>query len=147
MPTKNNVREQIRRNLVALISLAVAITSLAYNSWRNEQSEYNRTQRAVAVEALLLLGQFQHVLYSNHFDRDTADQGNPITGWTLVLTIRDITTVLEAPIPDSSESLRVAWDDNFQNLGDRNNPAPKDAVEDGIESLRGELLAMLRSLD
>ena len=146
MAKNNSFKEQVRRNLVALISLAVAVTSLAYNSWRNEQSEYNRTQRAVAVETLLLLGQFQEILYRNHYDRDVEDKGNPRTGWTLVLTIRDITSVLDEPIPATAEALRLAWEKNFQALGG-NNPAPKDAVEDGIESLRDEILVMLRALD
>ena len=145
MPTLNSFKEQVRRNMVALISLVVAVTSLAYNSWRNEQSEYNRTQRVVAVETLLLLGQFQEIVYRNHYDRDIEDKGNPRTGWTLVLTIRDITAVLEQPIPASSEALRATWEQNFQQLG--SSTAAKDAIEDGIESLRDELLAMLRALD
>ncbi len=145
MAKQHSFSEQIRRNLVALISLAVAITSLAYNSWRNEQSEYNRTQRAVAVETLLLLGQFQDNLYRNHYDRDIEDKGNPRTGWTLVLTIRDVTSVLDKPIPASAEALRTTWEENFQDLGP--NTAAKDAIEDGIEALRTEILAMLRALD
>jgi uncharacterized membrane protein YebE (DUF533 family) len=40
-----NIKEQVRRNAVALISLVIAITSLGYNTWRNEASENNRTQR------------------------------------------------------------------------------------------------------
>ena len=145
MAKKHSFKEQVRRNLVALISLAVAVTSLAYNSWRNEQSEHNRTQRAVAVETLLLLGQFQNVLYRNHYDRDVEDKGNPRTGWTLVLTIRDITSVLDKPIPASAEALRATWEVNFQDLG--RSTAAKDAIEDGIEALRNEILAMLRALD
>tara|TARA_R110000782_G_scaffold9026_8_gene29205 strand:- start:160 stop:393 length:234 start_codon:yes stop_codon:yes gene_type:complete len=35
MSKSASVREQLRRNTVALISLAVAITSLGYNTWRN----------------------------------------------------------------------------------------------------------------
>ena len=145
MAKQHSFREQIRRNLGALISLAVAITSLAYNSWRNEQSEYNRTQRAVAVETLLLLGQFQDNLYRNHYDRDIEDEGNPRTGWTLVLTIRDITSVLDTPIPASAEALRATWEVNFKDLG--RSTAAKDAIEDGIEALRNEILVMLRALD
>jgi len=34
--------EQVRRNSVALISLVVAVTSLSYNTWRNEATEHNR---------------------------------------------------------------------------------------------------------
>lgn len=36
-----NIKEQLRRNTVAPISLVVAVTSLGYNTWRNEHSEFN----------------------------------------------------------------------------------------------------------
>ena len=41
---------QLRRNLVALISLTIAISSLGYNTWRNEHSEDNRNKRFAAFE-------------------------------------------------------------------------------------------------
>jgi len=46
-------RKQLHRNAVALISLAVAITSLGYNTWRNEVSEQNRNQRCGSFELLM----------------------------------------------------------------------------------------------
>ena len=45
--------------MVALISLAVAVTGLGYNTWRNEASEHNRNQRLVSIELLLMLGDLQ----------------------------------------------------------------------------------------
>ena len=45
MNARVSLKEQFRRNMVALISLVIAITSLGYNTWRNEASEANRTQR------------------------------------------------------------------------------------------------------
>lgn len=145
MPINNSFKEQVRRNMVALISLVVAITSLSYNSWRNEQSEYNRTQRLVAIDALMKLGELQQLVYHNHYDRDTTDKGNPRTGWTLVLIIRDIATILDAPLPQASESLRATWEAHWADLGD--STEAKDAIEESIQSLRGDLLAMLNALD
>ena len=145
MTRKNNFREQLRRNAVALISLVVAITSLSYNSWRNEKSEENRTQRLVAIEILLKLGELQQLVYHNHYDDDLEDKGNPRTGWTLVLTVRDISQILESPLPEAAESLRSTWESHWRTLPD--NTASKDAIEAGIESLRGDTLAMLTALD
>lgn len=145
MSINNSFKEQVRRNLVALISLVVAITSLSYNSWRNEQSEENRTQRLVAIDALMKLGELQQLVYHNHYDRDTTDKGNPRTGWTLVLIIRDITTILDGPLPQASESLRATWQAHWADLGE--STEAKDAIEESIESLRGDLLAMLSALD
>ena len=51
-PTNFNARfiEQVRRNLVALISVFIAVSSLSYNTWRNEESEHNRNQRMASFE-------------------------------------------------------------------------------------------------
>jgi len=49
----NTVAEQPRRNAVALISLAVAVSSLNDNTWRNESTEDNRNLRVAAYEILL----------------------------------------------------------------------------------------------
>ena len=98
-----NIKEQLRRNTVALISLAVAITSLGYNTWRNEASEANRTQRLVAIEVLMRLGDLQQLTWHHHFDQDFDDKGNLRTGWTQVLVIRDICQILEGSLPDSTK--------------------------------------------
>ena len=137
--------DQVQRNLVALISLVIAITSLTYNTWRNEQSEENRTQRLVAIEILLKLGQLQQLVYHSHFDGDVADKGNPRTGWTLVITLRDISQILDGPLPESAAALHATWNDHWQALP--NEKAAKDAIEDSIELLRSDTLVMLKSLD
>lgn len=51
MSSTLTIREQFRRNAVALISLAIAVTSLGYNTWRNEASEHNRNQRVISMIA------------------------------------------------------------------------------------------------
>jgi len=145
MPINNSIKEQVRRNMVALISLVIAITSLGYNTWRNEKSEENRTYRAVAIETLLKLGELQQLVYHNHYDHDTQDKGNPRTGWTLVLTIRDVTQILQKPVPESSEALRATWEAHWSELG--SSTESKDAIEGSIELLRSDLLAMLKALD
>jgi hypothetical protein len=45
----NTIKSQIGRHSVALISLLVALSSLAYNTWRNEQTEENRNIRSIAL--------------------------------------------------------------------------------------------------
>lgn len=65
---KNSILEQLRRNTVALISLVVAISSLSYNTWRNEATEENRNLRVAAFEILLKLGELQQVVFHSHYD-------------------------------------------------------------------------------
>ena len=106
-------REQLRRNQVALISLVVAITSLSYNSWRNEASEDNRTQRLVSIEILLKIGELEELVLYSHYDPEVKIKGNPRTGWAIVLTIEDLAQILEPPYSESAEKLKESWQTNF----------------------------------
>lgn len=51
-----DMREQLRNNLVALISLFIALSALGYNTWRNERTERNRNIRAAGFESLTING-------------------------------------------------------------------------------------------
>mgnify|MGYP001825950075 CR=1 FL=1 len=137
--------DQLRRNRVALISLAVAIISLSYNTWRNEASEANRTQRLVSIEILLKLADLQQVVWHNHYDGDIEDRGNLRTGWTLVLTIRDISTILGEPMPESGHKLWQVWNENYETLP--NSTAAKDNIIMAIEKCRLDTLAVLQELE
>ncbi len=136
--------DQFRRNSVALISLAIAIASLSYNSWRNELSEDNRTQRAVSVEVLGYLSDLQELVWHNHYDRDTQGKGNLRSGWAIVITTRDIATILNPPLPESMAMLYDTWSKNNEKLG--KDDAAKDAIIDAIEQCRSETLNLLREL-
>jgi hypothetical protein len=59
---------------------------------------------------LLKPGERQELVFHSHYDRDTEVKGNPRTGWAFVLTIRDLVQVLEAPLPESSRQVVVAWE-------------------------------------
>jgi hypothetical protein len=141
----NTLTGQIRRNAVALISLVIAITSLTYNTWRNEESEANRTQRAVAMEILMRLGELQQVVWHHHYDKDFEGRGNLRDGWTYVLVIRDIATVLERPVPQTAQALHAIWGEVDQDLAE--SEVAKDAAIDAINALRRDTLALLERLD
>ena len=139
------IKEQLRRNAVALISLVVAITSLSYNTWRNEASEHNRNQRLVSIEVLRNLGELQQVVFHLHYDQDLDLLINPRTGWAIVLTVNDLAMVLDAPLPETAENLRAVWDDNWNKLG--KDDTSVDAVIEALEATREEVHALLRNLD
>ena len=145
MVVNSSFKDQVRRNSVALISLFVAVSGLSYNTWRNERSEYNRNQRVSSFEVLLKLGELQQLVFHNHYDRDSDDKGNPRTGWALVLTIQDLSTILVSPVPDSSQELVAVWGDHWSQLGDSQDSA--DAILSSIEKLRTDTLALLGDLD
>ena len=137
--------DQLRRNRVALISLAVAIISLSYNTWRNEASEENRTQRLVSIEILLKLADLQAVVWHHHYDGDIEEKGNLRTGWAIVLTIKDISNILDEPMPQSAEDLWRVWNANHKELTDSTDA--KDAVIDAIEQTRKDTLTLLQALE
>lgn len=145
MSGKVRIRDQLQRNAVALISLAIAITSLGYNTWRNEASEYNRNQRLISIEVLRNVGQLQQVIFHNVFEMDAEDKGNPRTGWVHVLAIRDLTQLLDGPAPESGTALWAAWDAEWDKLEPLNESY--DSVTEALELVRANTHALLQSLD
>ncbi len=138
-------KKQVRRNAVALISLAIAITGLGYYTWRSEASEFNRTQRAVALEVLMRLGDLQQLVWHHHYDKDFADKGNLRTGWTQVIVIRDISQILGDPLPASAISLHQTWSELSADL-DASTDAKNEMIA-SIEAVRSDALILLRELD
>ena len=140
----NTIRSQIGRHSVALISLAVALSSLADNTWRNEQTEENRNVRTAGIALLLKLGELDRIVFYSHYDND-ADRGNPRSGWAYALTIRDLGLLMNEPANSSSEQLIVAWRANWSGLGSDEVAARN--ISKSIDQARDDVLAVLTSLD
>jgi len=136
--------QQLRQHSVALISLAIALSSLAYNTWRNEQTEANRNVRTAGIELLLKLGELERIVFFSHYDMDE-ERGNPRAGWAYVLTIADLASLTQEPATASSDALRVSWQDNWSGLGKDDSAA--DAISASIDELRSDMLAVLAGLD
>lgn len=140
----NMVKNQIRQHSVALISLAIALSSLAYNTWRNEQSETNRNIRTAGIELLLKLGELDRVVFYSHFDREDG-RDNPRSGWAYVLTIRDLAVLTNEPTISSSKELFSVWDEHWPGLG--NDDASQGKISDSIDRVRTDVLHVLAELD
>jgi hypothetical protein len=140
----NAIKSQIGRHSVALISLVVALSSLAYNTWRNEQTEENRNIRTAGIELLLKLGELDRVVFHSHYDRDQ-DRGNPRSGWAYALTIRDLGSIMHDPASSSSTELIEIWQQNWSGLGSDDRAAGN--ISDSIDRTRTEVLAVLADLD
>ena len=145
MPKKQTIRDQLRRHSVALISLVVAVSSLSYNTWRNERTEYNRNQRLISIEVLQKLEDLQELVFYLHFDRDTTIRGSARSGWAIVLTIRDLSMILEAPLPATTEGLYETWDAHWQGLG--KDSVSAEAILDNIEDVRNDTRELLSGLE
>lgn len=140
----STMSSQISRHSVALVSLVIALSSLAYNSWRNEQTEENRNVRAAGFEVLLKLGELDRVVFYSHYDRDS-ERGSPRSGWAYALTIRDLASLMHEPATSSSRELIETWRSNWPGLGSDQQAA--DSISESIDKARNDVLAVLAALD
>ncbi len=137
------IRHQLRSNAVALISFVVALSSLGYNTWRNEQTEENRNIRVAAFEVLKHLGELQLVVNLAFFSKDS-QLGHPMVGWGKVALISDLSQVLPAPAPQHAEELHRVWQGNWQQIGDDEESVDRISAE--IDQTRKVIRVILRRL-
>jgi len=140
----NTFRHQLRQHSVALVSLAIALTGLAYNTWRNEQTEANRNVRTAGVELLLKLGELDRVVFFSHYDHDQI-RGNPRLDWAYVLTIRDLGSLAGVTAGDASSNLVTTWEQHWSRLGKSDESA--DRISAAIDDVRNNVLDVLVALD
>lgn len=143
--TNNGVIDQLKRNTVALVSIIIAISSLSYNTWRNEKTEENRNQRLASFEVLLKLNELQQVIFHSHYDKDSSDKGNPRTGWAHVLTVRDLSRILQPPLPAAADELLRVWGENWEGLDEKKMNV--DLIMGEIDNVRSKTLLLLDSLE
>jgi hypothetical protein len=140
---RNYIWRQVKINIVAIVSVLVALTGLGYNTWRNERTEHNRNTRIAAFETLKNLGEAQIIVEYAHFKKNR-QLGDPVQGMGRAMYIRDLTRVLPAPAPDDGERLWAAWRDNADKV-----EADTDAmiaITDEIQRLRLDMLDILENL-
>lgn len=155
MALNYSVKEQIRRNAVALISLSVAVTGLAYNTWRNEVSEHNRNQRLVSIQILLMLGDFQQVVLDRRHDRMTDGENARREGWALARTLHDISLIVEGDVAESAEQLLEIWKRDSEDLRSADGSkaatgkaeAAQNAIQQAIDTVRLDTHQVLRDLE
>lgn len=140
---KDTILEQIRQNLVAIISLTVALSGVGYNTWRDEQSEQNRNIRTAGFEVLTEVGDLQRVVFFSHYDKNT-EYGNPRAGWAHILTIHDLSQTMPAPVQVEADRLKAVWGTNWDTLGNSDNGV--ETINTAIDAYRLAVLDTLRSL-
>ena len=144
MPNRKPIVDQIRGNLVALISLVIALTSLAYNTWRNEATELNRNVRHAGFELMMQAAELRELTYLLHYDPDSVDAHAARSGWVIVITIDELAQILAAPMPASATRLRETWGKHAPTIRSAQSIA---AVDEALDVFVGETLSMLKSLD
>ena len=138
------IRQQLRDNLVALISLLVALSTLVYTAWRHEVTEDNRTQREAAFAMLRAAENLQSVVDFSHYDGDL-ETGNPIKGWGTVLYLRDLGVMLPCDVQARADEVRLAWERDWEALG--TDEAAAQRITRHIDTLRASVRATLVQLN
>lgn len=154
---EHSLRAQFKRHSVALVSLLVALSSLAYNTWRNETSELHRNWRQGAFQVMTDVSQVRRIiLYRRYFH---GRQDHPLTplqhaetwvaGWTRVAAVRDLTSILPDPLPAHGEDLHEAWEAHAGDLdaedAERARKAETILLEE-VDELRAAILELIDRL-
>lgn len=135
---------QVKQHAVALFSLAIALTALFYNGYRQETTEDNRNRRQAGFELLRALAGLQSVTDFAHYRGDN-ELGDPIIGWTYVTTIRDLSFVMGPEVEQQAQDLFMVWQANWSAL--TSDPKAEQAVSSAITTMRLYLREDLKALD
>jgi hypothetical protein len=109
------IRDQLKNNFVAIISLIIALIALCYTTWREEVTEKNRNIRTAGFEVLKNLGELQIVVNHIYYQHDNM-LANPYLGWGYISLISDLSNFLPPPVPDTVKKLVEAWSVNWKKI-------------------------------
>ena len=135
---------QIRINLLSIISLVVALTALGYNTYRNELTEQNRTIRHAGFNLLVELNSLQ-LLVDNIYYGEKQEADRTIKGWSHVLYITDMGQLVSDNVMVLSIALRNVWKAEFDKLN--RNEQSNIHITQAIKKLREAVLQRIRLLD
>jgi len=124
---------QINKNLLAIISIVLAISTLSYTTYRNELTEENRNIRHAGFELLKELNELQLLVDYAHYD-DSIRNGNPIQGWSHVAYISDMSYLVSSNVVDGANSLKEVWGDNWNTV--RQEQTANKIMTDEINKMR-----------
>ena len=138
-----DMREQLRSNMVALISLVIALSALGYNTWRNERTERNRNIRAAGFELLTEIGSLQQIIFYAHFAQGD-QRGDHRMGWADMLTINDLAALMPADVTRDAGQLKTVWEADSAGLAENDEAFQR--IDGAIDALRQTTLESLRAL-
>ena len=150
------IREQIRSNSVALISLSVAFIALSYNTWRNETTESQRNIRLASFKVLESLGELQEVAdyryYYFPFEESHGREGElRLRGFGSVTMVRDLLNLMPPPAPVAGDNLFQLWNENVNALAEldgegQHSVAAKSAEKELAVAIKEARLAVIKVL-
>lgn len=138
------LREGVRRNAVALISLCVALFGTSYNTWRNQTTEAHRNVREASFKLLEACGELQQLAQHRYYGGDHS-QMNWIAGWGKATLIRDMAPLVSPSVQMRADRLFAVWKENAGELDSGQGESEQTietALGDVTNAARAELLAL-----
>ncbi|MGH8196714.1 MAG: hypothetical protein ACRETI_00930 [Steroidobacteraceae bacterium] len=137
------VLEQIRNNLVAIVSLFVALSALGYSTWRNERTEQNRNVREAGFALLAEIGSLQQIVFYAHYQPGDM-RGDARMGWADVLTILDLAELMPEDVGRDARALRETWQADWAGLGEDQDAHRR--IDEAIDTARRTTIERMRAL-
>ncbi len=139
------IAQQLHRNAVALISLVIAVSSLGYNTWRNETTEAQRNLRAASFEVVSHLGELGAQVNQLGYGESAKDVAWN-RGWGHVLSLQTLGRLLPKPAAAEIDALAELWRKRVSALQDRDQAAIRE-VREQIDKCAAAVIAVIESLD
>ncbi|MGV6807963.1 MAG: hypothetical protein ACWA5K_08700 [bacterium] len=142
-----SIRAQFQRNLVAIVSIVLAVTGFSYNAYRMELTEANSNVRTAGFALIEKLASLDEVLiyarYSENIDQAEMERLRK-SGWVQVIALRDLSYPMPADVRDASVQLMKTWQTHSLDLGSTGGYAE---IDNSLESMRSQVIAALNDLD
>ena len=137
--------DQLKNNSVAIISLFVALSSLAYNTWRNESTEANKTTRDAGFFMMQELSELQEVVLYAHFDRND-ERGDIKSAWSHILAVKDVSYAMPSTVQDQAQKLLYVWQQHAENLHTDENDSYVQ-IDQAIDEVKLHIVSTIKALD
>jgi hypothetical protein len=138
----HTIKQQLKENCIAIISLVIAIVALYHNEKLYEKSEHNRNIRIAAFEVLMRLGELQQLVNTLNFDK--ASSSNVLMqGWGHIALIGDLSKLIPEPVPKAADGLIKSWKENHDKIKDE---ASADVISNKIDLTRQAVVAVISKL-
>ena len=151
----------------SVLGVLFAVIGFSYNAWRLESTEDNNNIRMASFAILTEpekfefdedepiqekptpflkkeLAELEQIIYAAHYDKNEIE-GSPRKGWVKVGLIVDLSSLINKPVKDKAELLKLSWGNNWNAFTQNRNLTDKLIKE--IETVRKELKSTLTMLD
>ncbi|MGB0496259.1 MAG: hypothetical protein ACPGJI_07875 [Kangiellaceae bacterium] len=128
----------------AIFSVIFAVIGFGYNAWRMEVTEDNNNIRTAAFEVLIVLAEFEQILYAAHYDQNTVE-GSPRLGWVKIGLASDLSALISIEVEDEMGKLSELWAISWTEIESETKVV--NTLVDSVTSVRMKIKETLKKLE